>query len=149
MEQEDTRPLVAAFTSARDVTIVSEDGGQCAVFEAGQTRTLGRRLFTCALAAGLIPEEPLEATPVVPENKTREETVTVGLLEACKELIVRGNPQDFTTVGHPRAGALKKLVDFDFTGVEAKEAFALAMHEVEQDGNDSTEHPEPDSSVTE
>jgi len=145
----DTRPASAKFTSPRDVTIVSEDGGQCSVFEAGQTRQIGRRLFDAAIAAGLIPETPLETTPEVPENKTREETVTVGLLEACKELIVRGNPADFTTVGHPKVAALKNLVDFDFTGREAKEVFALAMHEVEQDGNDSPEHPEPSSGATE
>jgi len=145
----DTRPASAKFTSPRDVTIVSEDGGQCAVFEAGQTRKIGRRLFDCAIAAGLIPETPLEAAPIVPENKTREETVSEGLVEACKTLIARGNPGDFTAVGHPRAPALKKLVNFDFTGREAKEAFALAMHEVEQDVDDSPEHSEQSSVVTE
>ncbi len=150
MEQpEDTRPISAKFTAPHDVTIVSEDGGQCAVFEAGQTREIGRRLFSCAITAGLIPETPIEAPPAVPENKTREESVSEGLLEACKILIARGNPGDFTVVGHPRAAPLKKLVNFDFTGREAKEAFDLAMHEVEQDGNDSPEHSESSSSVTE
>ncbi len=148
MEQT-TKPISAKFTSPRDVTIVSEDGGQCSVFEAGQTREIGRRLFPAAIAAGLIPETPLEAPPPVVENKTREETVTTGLLDACKTLIMRANPNDFTTVGQPRAAALKKLVNFDFTGVEAKEAFALAMHEVEQDGNDSQEHSESSSSTAE
>ncbi len=143
--------VTARFTSARDVTVVSEDGGQCAVFTAGVTRAIPKRLFTAAITAGLIPEKEIEIPPVVeePANETQEETVAKGLLQACKTLILRGLADDFTTVGQPRVPAVKKLVDFDFTNKDMKEAFALAMHEVEQDGNDSEEHPEPSSGAAE
>ena len=139
----------AKFTAARDVTITSDDGGQRAIFEAGQTREIGKRLFKAALASGLIPETPLQLEPEPPQNKTREEVVTVGLLEACKQLIESAKKEDFTSVGQPRVPSVKKLVDFDFTRKEMLEAFELAMHEVEQDGNDSTEHSESSSEPAE
>lgn len=141
---EDTRPLLASFTSPRNVTIVSEDGSQCVIFEAGESKKISRRLFNVALTSGLVPDESLDAAPVMPENKTRGETVSEGLLGACKTLIARGLDKDFTMVGQPRAASLKKLVNFDFTGREAQSAFELAMHEieVEQNGDNSPKHPE-------
>ena len=72
-----------------------------------------------------------------------------GLIDACKMLITRGNPDDFTIPGYPRAASAKKLVDFDFSTRDLHDAFAEAMHEVEQDGDDSTEHSEPVSESAE
>ena len=138
MELQDNRPTSAHFTAARDVTIVSEAGDMCSVFEAGETRQIPKALFNAALVAGLVPEDPLEPAPEPVKNMTVEERVTGGLLEACKTLIAKGVPNDFTMAGLPRAASLKKLVDFDFTNKDAKLAFEQAMHEIEQDGNDST-----------
>ena len=150
MELAQEEIVSATFTSHRDITIVTEDGGQCSIFEAGKPKIIGKRLFKAAINAGLIPEGPLEYVPpaVVP-NRTQEEVVTTGLLEACKTLIERARKEDFTPVGHPRMPAVKKLVDFDFTVKDMKEAFALAMHEVDQDGDDSKEHSEPSSEPAE
>jgi hypothetical protein len=44
---------------------------------------------------------------------------------------------------------VRKLVDFDFTARDVREAFEQAMFEVENDGNNSEELAEPSSSVTE
>lgn len=146
----DTRPASAEFTSAREVTIVSELGNMCSIFEAGQTKRIPKALFNAALLAGLIPETPLDAPPKVAENKPQEAIVEEGLKEACVKLILRGKPQDFTVnTGYPRAASVKKLVDFDFTTNDVRRAFDEAMHEVEQDGDHRTEHTEPSSSVTE
>lgn len=146
----DTRPASAKFTAAREVRIVSELGNMCANFEAGQTRQIPKALFNAALLAGLIPEEPLDAPPKVVENKSQKVAVEEGLKEACTKLILRGKPQDFTVnTGYPRAASVKKLVDFDFTTNDVRRAFEEAMHEVDQDGDDRTEHTEPSSSVTE
>ena len=145
---EDLRPASAAFTAAVATRIVSEAGNMCANFEAGETRIIPRVLFNVALTHGLMPVEPLEdAPPVEPKKQSQEEIVGGGLIEACKVLIARGNPADFTTVGQPRAASVKKLVDFNFTAKDIENAFLEAMHEVEQDGDDSTEHSEQ-SSVT-
>jgi len=134
----DKRPASARFTSARNVTITSEFGDMCSVFEAGQTRQIPKALFNAALVAGLVPEDPLEPAPEPVANQTTEERTTTGLLEACKTLIARGVPNDFTMAGVPRAASVKKLVDFNFTNKDVKLAFEQAMHEIEQDGNDST-----------
>ena len=145
---KDSRPPSALFTSARDVRIVADDGSMCAVFEEGQTRRIPKALFNAALTAGLMPKEPLDLKdPPLPENKPQEVSTREGLVEACKTMISRGNPADFTMTGHPRAASAKKLVDFDFTARDLREAFEQAMHEVTQDGDDSTEHPEQSSSA--
>jgi hypothetical protein len=144
---KDTRPASAAFTATLETRIVSSAGDMCAVFQPGETRFIPRALFDAALMNGLIPVAPLEPAPVVVKSQTKEEVVEVGLVGACKVLIARGNPEDFTVVGQPRAASVKKLVDFSFTTKEVERAFSEAMHEVEQDGDDSTEHTEP-SSVT-
>jgi hypothetical protein len=149
MELVDKRPDSARFTSAREVTIVSELGNMCAAFQPGQTLRIPRTLFNAALTAGLIPEDPLELAPEPVKKPPQEETVKAGLKEACQKLILRGNPKDFTTVGLPRAASAKKLVDFDFTAAELRTAFEEAMHEVEQDGDDSTQHSEPSSVAAE
>jgi hypothetical protein len=57
--------------------------------------------------------------------------VAEGLLDACKTLIARGNPNDFTQMGQPRTAAVKKLVDFEFTANDVRRAFEQAMFEVE------------------
>lgn len=138
----------AKFTAPRDVRIVSDCGSMCVIFEAGETRLLPSPLYTAALVAGLIPEDPLEvAQEPLPENQTQEKKVSEGLIEACKTLIARGNPHDFTLVGQPRAASVKKLVDFDFTLKEVERAFSEAMHEVEQDGDESTKLTESSSSA--
>lgn len=138
------------FTATEATRIVSEDGTLCMVFEPGETLLVQRKLHKVALRAGLVPEQEVPAEiPVQRITESREEIVKNGLLEACKTLIMRGNPADFTTVGNPRAASLKKLVDFDFKTQEATEAFNLAMHEVEQDGNNSPEYSEPVSDTTE
>lgn len=145
-----TTPDMAKFTSAKDVRIVSDCGSMCTNMKAGETRNLPRALFSAALVAGLIPDEPLEvAQEPEPENQTQEVTVSTGLIEACTTLIARGNPNDFTLIGQPRAASVKKLVDFEFTTKDVERAFSEAMHEVEQDGNKSTEHTESSSSAAE
>ena len=144
----DTRPASAEFTAAREVRIVSELGDMCSNFSAGETRRIPKALFNAALVAGLIPEEPLEiSTPV--QKPSKEVIVGDGLMAACKTLIVRGVAEDFTVSGYPRAASVRKLVDFDFTASEMRVAFEEAMHEVNGDGNNSTEHSEPSSGATE
>ena len=117
-------------------------------------------MWGVAIAAGLVPEEPLgEETvqiqtdagivEVPPVQKTQEEIVREGCIEACKTLIARGNPNDFTQLGQPRAASVRKLVDFDFTARDVREAFEQAMFEVENDGNNSEEPAEPSSSAAE
>jgi hypothetical protein len=141
----DERPEVARFTAVHDVRIVSDDGSMCQIFEAGQTQSIRRELFTAAIASGLVPEDPLVKrviTPVVIEERSTEEIVSDGLVEACKLLIAKGFKEDFTVVGQPRAASLKKLVDFTFTTKDIERAFIEAMHEVEQDDNESEEHSE-------
>jgi hypothetical protein len=147
---EDTRPASAAFTSPASVRIVAEDGTMCANFEAGETRTIPKALFNEALKYGMMPVDTLDAAPPPePVKPPQEEIVADGLIEACKKLITRGNPADFTVVGQPRAASVKKLVDFNFTTKDVERAFGEAMHEVEQDGDESTEHSEPSSSAAE
>ena len=143
LNKPDERPLTAKFTSPRDLTLVAPDGSRCQIFKAGETVPVHRDLFGEAINHGMVPADPDDLSPPKPvENQTEEVTVKEGLIEACKVLIARGNPGDFTIPGFPRAASAKKLVDFDFTTKDLKEAFAEAMHEVEQDGNDSTEHSE-------
>jgi len=141
------RPKTAKFTASKSTRVVADNGGMCALFEAGQTINLHSDMWTAAIAAGLMPEDPLEFVEVVKP----EEPSTHGkkLIEACKTLIIRASTDDFTIVGQPRAASVKKLVDFRFTTVEVKAAFEEAMHEVEQDGNDDTKHSEPSSSAAE
>jgi len=146
---KDTRPASAAFTAAVETRIVADSGVMCAIFKAGETRTIPKVLFDAALSHGLIPEESLEEAPPVVVKPPQEEIVADGLLEACKTLITRGNPADFTVVGQPRAASVKKLVDFSFTTKDGERAFGEAMHEVEQDGDDSTEHSEQSSIAAE
>lgn len=147
---EDTRPASATFTSPAAVRIVAADGTMCAVFEAGETRTIPKALFEEALKYGMMPDGPLDAAPPPePPKPPQEEIVADGLVVAIKKLITRGNPDDFTIVGQPRAASVKKLVDFSFTSKDVERAFGEAMHEVEQDGDESTEHSEPSSSTAE
>ena len=156
----ESEKIVANFTSARAVRIVSPAGDKCQIFEPGETALVHRDLWSVAIAAGLMPEEPLTdqvavhqeldvgtiEVPVETKGKSQEEIVSEGLLDACKTLIARGNPNDFTQMGQPRTAAVKKLVDFDFTANDVRRAFDQAMFEVEkssvkevdEDGNDST-----------
>jgi hypothetical protein len=142
----------ALFTAYRDVTIVSKDGSRCQRFEAGQTLPVVKPLHNVAIAAGLMPVEPSEIAP--PEKApaprlSQEEEISQGLIKACKTLILRGNPDNFTQMGLPRAAEVKKLVDFSFTTKDMHRAFEQAEHEVNQDGDDSTEHSEPSSVAAE
>jgi len=150
---EKERPASAEFTAAVDVRIVDPAGTMCAVFQAGETRRIPKVLFDEALTHGLMPTEPLELSPEPksePEpGKEAEDVVATGLIAACKTLISKGNPADFTVVGQPRAASVKKLVDFHFTTKDVEVAFSEAMHEVEQDGDDSEEHSEPSSGAAE
>ena len=139
----DRRPDSAEFTAAKETHIAAADGSMCANFKAGETRRIPKALFDAALTGGLIPEEPLELAPEPEKKKPQETIVKDGLMEACKTMIARGNPADFTIAGYPRAASAKKLVDFNFTTKDLHVAFEEAMHEVEQHGNDSTEHSEP------
>lgn len=139
------------FTAAVWTRIVSPDGSKCMLFEAGQTLKVPKDMYGVAMQAGLIPEKPenvsvqVEAEAKPRKKQSQEAMVMEGLVEACRTLIVRGNPQDFTLVGLPRSSSVKKLVDFEFTKKDVERAFEQAMHEVEQDGDDSTEHSEPSS----
>lgn len=148
----------APFTAPRATRIVSTDGSMCMNFEAGQTRDVPSKMFSEAVAAGLIPEGRLEGyeapavvkvDAVAEKPPTKQEKIFAGVLEACKTLIARGNPADFTQMGSPRTSSVKKLVDFDFTAQDVRRAFEQAMFEVEQDGNNSTEPTEPSSSTAE
>lgn len=135
----------AKFTSPRDITLVAPDGSRCQHFEAGETALVHEKLFSVAIDKGLVPQNPddlLDAPKVQAPPPPREITNAQGLLVALREMIARGNPADFTPTGRPRAASVKKLVDFDFTQKELYEAFAAAMHEVEQDGDDGKEHTE-------
>ena len=146
---------MAEFTADRDVRVVAEDGTMCVIFEEGETKAIHRKLWPAAVAAGLVPEAPenlekkdTEKPPEQPKQ-SKEELVAAGLLVAIKEMIVRGDPKDFTVVGLPRTAAVKKLVDFDFTAQEVQRAFELAVHEVGQDGDDGKERSESDSNTAE
>ncbi len=144
---------MARFTAVSWTRIVAENGTKCAEFEPGQTMAIHKDLWGPAMAAGLVPENPDDLLPPKPEVKpqtkqSKEEMVAEGLLEAVKELIIRGNPNDFTVVGHPRTASVKNLVDFDFTAQEVRTAFEKAIHEVNH-GDDSQEHTEPSSSAIE
>ena len=104
-------------------------------------------MFSVAVGAGLVPEGPL-TLPDEPEKLASDkEIVSEGLVEACKTLIARGVTTDFTLPGYPKTASIKKLVDFSFNVRELERAFERAMHEVEQDGNESTEHTEPSSAT--
>ena len=147
----DERPDLASFIAPVATRIVSDDGSMCTNFEAGETKSIRKELFTAAIAGGLMPEDPLIKieTPVKVEKKSTEEIVSDGLVEACKLLIAKGYKEDFTITGQPRAASLKKLVDFHFTTKDIERAFIEAMHEVEQDGDSSKEHSEPISDTAE
>lgn len=147
----DDRPDMATFTSSKEARVMAEDGSMCVLFEEGESKPIRKELFTAAIAAGLVPEDPLVKLelPPKPENKSTEEIVSTGLIEACKMLIAKGLAQDFTTVGQPRAASIKKLVDFHFTTKDVEAAFIEAMHEVDQDGDSSKEHSEPSISAAE
>ena len=147
----DNRPLIARFMSPKAARIVAENGTKCQNFEAGETARVHRDLFAPAIAAGLVPVDSLEAELEEPEKPpvVTEESVFRKLVDVVTELIARGNPADFTTVGQPKAAVVKKLVDFNFTADMVRRAFDQAMHEVEQDGSDSKEHSESGSVATE
>lgn len=146
----------AKFIATVDTRLVAPDGSMCMNFQAGQTREVPKLLYPQAIAAGLMPEQADSITaesiavPAPPRSMTQTQTIEEGLVEACKTLVARGRPEDFTVnVGLPRVPSLKKLVDFDFTARQAREAFERAMFEVNKDDDDSTEHPESGGSVTE
>lgn len=148
---EDRRPLIARFTSARDVRLVSKNGAKCMWFKKGETLDVHRDLFAPAIEQGLIPVDSLEPAelkePVV--EPVTVESLARKMIEACKELIARGNPDDFTLVGQPRASSIKKLVDSHFTARDVNTAFEQAMFEVEHNGDDSKEHSEQSSVAAE
>lgn len=158
----ESHKITARFTAINATRIVSPAGDKCQNFEAGETAAVHRDMWSVAIAAGLMPEESLAdetvqiqtnagivEVPPVPVKKSQEEIVREGCIEACKTLIARGNPNDFTQLGQPRAASVRKLVDFDFTARDVREAFEQAMFEVENDGNNSEEPAESSSSVTE
>ena len=148
--KQDNRPLTAKFTAISATRIVADNGTKCMNFEAGETLNVHRDLFAAAIREGLVPEGSLELQKPTPvERKSTEEEAADQVLEAVKELVARGNPADFTQLGKPRTASVKKLVDCEFTGAEVQRAFEQAMFEVEQGGNESTEHSEPSSSDTE
>jgi hypothetical protein len=146
---ESTKPGSATFLATVAVRIVDSGGVMCANFAAGESREIPAILFDAALLAGLIPESAVEAPPVNAPPPPQEVTVADGLKAAVKTLIIRAEPNDFTVVGNPRAASVKKLVDFEFTAKDIEKAFSEAMHEVEQDGNDSPEHSESSSESAE
>jgi hypothetical protein len=148
--KQDNRPLTAKFTAISATRIVADNGTKCMNFEAGETLNVHRDLFPAAIRAGLVPEGPLEEqVPEPAERKSSEEETADKVLEAVRQLVARGNPADFTQLGKPRAASVKKLVDCEFTGADVQRAFEQAMFEVEQSGDESTQHPESSSSDTE
>ena len=156
----ESKKKIARFTSPRDVRLVHPAGIKSQIFKAGETANVHKDLWSVAIEAGLMPEESLAeetvqiqtdagTVEVPPVKKSQEEVVREGCVEACKTLIARGNPNDFTQLGQPRASSVRKLVDFDFTARDVREAFEQAMFEGENDGNNSEKPAEPSSSVTE
>ena len=145
----DNRPKMAKFTAPHDAYIVAYNGTKCMWFKAGETLNVHRDLFAPAIEAGLVPMDSLEAIdleePVL--EPVTQESVEKEMIEACKELIAKGNPADFTLVGLPRAASIKKLVNSNFTARDVTRAFEETMHEVEQDGDNSEKRPEPSSSA--
>lgn len=147
--------VTARFTATEATRIVSPNGAKCQNFEPGETAPVHKDMWGAAIAAGLMPEESLgtaetSVEEAVPEpGKSQEELVFEGLIEACKTMIARGNPNDFTQLGQPRTAAVKKLVDFDFTANDVRRAFEQAMFEVENDGDQGTESAAPDSGAAE
>ncbi len=146
----DNRPDMASFTAAKAVRVMAADGSHSAIFEAGESKKIRKELFVAAVEAGLVPDEELKViAPPKVVNISKEQRLETGLIAAIKTLIARGNTDDFTVVGNPRTASVKKLVDFDFTTKDVERAFLEAVHEVEQDGNDSTQHSEPSSVAAE
>lgn len=142
---------MARFTASEATRIVADNGTKCANFEAGETLSIHKDLFAPAIRAGLVPEEPLKEADVPKpphrELRTRQEIIDEELLAACRELISKGNPNDFTRLGQPRVSSVKKLVNSEnFTAKDAQRAFEQAMFEVSQDGHDDTEHTQSSSS---
>lgn len=138
---------MATFTATVPTRVVSDNGSMCANFQAGESKKLHQNFFTAAIAAGLVPEDPLEFKVIQEPEKpgTKEKK----LIEACKTLILKADPNDFTVVGQPRAASIKKLVDCRFTNQDVRRAFEEAMHEVDQDGDNDKKHSEPSISTTE
>lgn len=149
--------ILTEFTAAIDTRIVSDNGAKCMIFEAGQTLKVHKDLWPAAMRAGLVPKNPDEMAekpegpkePAIKPGKSKEEAIREGLIEACKQLIARGDTKDFTVLGLPRTASVKKLVDFDFKARDVQEAFEQAMFEVEQNGDESTELAESSSGDTE
>ena len=146
---------MAKFIASADTRLVAPDGSRCQLFGAGETRLVHEALWGVAIQAGLMPERPEEISksqvteaPPSPRLSTEEETASQ-VLDAVRTLVARGNPADFTALGKPRTASVKKLVDCDFTGADVQRAFEQAMFEVEQSGDESTEHSEPSSGDTE
>jgi hypothetical protein len=135
----ESNKITAKFTAARATRLVSPNGAKSQNFEAGETKEVHKDLWSVAIASGLMPEEALEKSEPAPapveepvaEKQSQEDLVSEGLLDACKTLIARGNPNDFTQMGQPRTAAVKKLVDFEFTANDVRRAFEQAMFEVE------------------
>jgi hypothetical protein len=120
-------------------------------FKAGETLNVHRDLFAPAIEAGLVPVDSLEPEVLKEPVKVKvtQESLDRELIEACKELIAKGIPEDFTLVGLPRAASVKKLVKSNFTARDVTKAFETAMYEVETDGDDSKKCSEPSSSAAE
>jgi hypothetical protein len=145
----------ARFLAPTDALLVAPDGSRCQRFVAGESQLVHESLWGVAVQAGLMPEKPeaiddapkADAPP--PKKRSTEEITADQVLEAVKTLIVRGDPKDFTQLGKPRAASVKKLVDCHFTTADVQRAFEQAMFEVEQNGDESTEHSESSSSDTE
>lgn len=149
--------VTARFTATEATRIVSPDGSRCQNFEPGETAAVHKDLWGVAVASGLMPEESLETKPVSTDTvelelsagKSKEELTHENLIDVCKTLIARGNPNDFTQLGQPRTAAVKKLVDFDFTANDVRRAFEQAMFEVENNGDQGTESAESSSVAAE
>ena len=146
MKQEQ---MFAKFTAIKDTRIVADNGTKCMNFEAGETLPVHRDMHAAAMRAGLVPEVEIPEPAPPPPKKTQEEMIHEGLLEACRVLIVKGDPKDYTLVGEPRAASAKKLVDFDFTKAQLLRAWEEAVHEGKVNGDDSQKHSEPDLSTAE
>jgi len=140
----------AAFTAIKATRVVSEDGSRCMNFQDGETRPVHHTLFAAALKAGLVPQTELNMPePAAPASgRSTQQVVEHEVLDAVRTLVARGNPADFTQWGKPRTASVKKLVNCHFTGADVQRAFEQAMFEVEQGGNESTEHSEPGSSAS-
>ena len=109
----ESHKITARFTAINATRIVSPAGDKCQNFEAGETAAVHRDMWSVAIAAGLMPEEPLAdetvqiqtdagivEVPPVPVKKSQEEIVRlISKRESSRAQSERLYPVGATTCG--------------------------------------------------